>query len=215
MDWIEETGNTREEAIAKALEKIGLSQDEVQIEILEETKKRFGFFGNNMSRIKVSFDEKICQLKEGKTVLKGILDNMGFENKIDGYEKSNVLYLKIDSPQGALIIGRRGETIDAIQYLINHIVNKGSKKKLKIVLDAENYRSKRQIKLEKLAQKLASQVKTTGNPVTVPPMNSHDRRIVHIALQDDREIKTISKGEGQYRKVKISLRNENGRVVEE
>lgn len=215
MESIEETGTTKEEAIAKVLEKIGLNQDEVQVEVLEESKRRFGLFGNNLARVKVCYDEKLCRLKEAKNILKTILDNMGLENQVVGFEKNNVLNLSIGSPQSALIIGRRGQTIDAIQYLINHMINKNAKKKFKVVLDTENYRNKRQNKIENLAHKLASQVKATGASVTVPPMNSHDRRIVHLALQDDYQVKTISKGEGQFRKVKIILRNNHGRSFDE
>lgn len=215
MECIEETGNSKEEAIAKALDKIGLNQDEVEVEILEESKKRFGFFGSNLARVKIHYDEKLYLLKEAKNALKTILDKMGLESRVIGHEKNNIIYLNIGSPQGALIIGRRGQTIDALQYLINHIVNKSTKKKLKVILDTENYRNKRQIKIEKLAYKLASQVKATGTSLSVPPMNSHDRRIVHLALQNDHEIKTISKGEGQFRKVKIILRNNHDKYLDE
>jgi spoIIIJ-associated protein len=102
------------------------------------------------------------------------------------------------------LIGRKGETLDALEYLINKIVHKGAEDKKRIVLDTENYRSRREESLVNLAHRLADKAKKMGRPVTISPMNAHDRRIIHLALQDDKILRTRSTGTGLYRKVVIS-----------
>ncbi|RMF83899.1 MAG: protein jag [Nitrospinota bacterium] len=206
MEWIEEQGKTLDEAVEKALQKIGRSRDEVEVEVLEETKKLFGLFGNSMVRVRVSYNHRKSRLQEAEEVLQNILERMHIEGEVKGTEKDGVIYLSIYSNHGGLLIGKHGQTIDALQYIVNRIVNKYPRERVQVILDTENYKGKREERLRKMAHKLASRAKSTGRPVVLPPMNAHDRRIIHLTLQDDQAIKTMSKGEGALRRVVISPR---------
>ena len=206
MEWVEEEGKTKMEALEKALEKIGLPEDKVKVEVVEENKKKFGLIGSNYIKVKVHFNPSDQVFIHAKSAVEEVLDKMDISYVVETAEREGSVYLNIISPLSALIIGRRGQTIDAFQYLVNRIVSKKMGQRLNIVLDTENYRQKHESKLEKMAQQTAQQVRSTGRPVVLPPMNSHDRRIVHLTLQDDRDIYTGSKGEGYMRKIKISPR---------
>lgn len=203
MESIEEEGRTQEEALEKALERLHVSRSEVQVEVLEENKKLWGLLGGKVVRVRVSYDPGSRRVKQAKEVLQGILDRMDVKGIVQGSLDNGLINLKVDSPQGALLIGRHGQTIDALQYIVNRIVNKDADDKVRVVIDTEDYREKRRDKIRRLAHRLASKVKTTGQPITVAPMNSHDRRIIHLALQDDEAVTTVSQGDGLFRKVKI------------
>jgi len=112
--------------------------------------------------------------------------------------------LNIKGDGSGLLIGRKGQTLDALEYLVNKIVHKGAEDKKRIVVDTENYRSRREESLVKLAQRLADKAKRMGRPVTISPMSAHDRRIIHLALQEDKTLHTWSTGTGLYRKIIIS-----------
>jgi spoIIIJ-associated protein len=112
--------------------------------------------------------------------------------------------LNIRGEEGGLLIGRKGQTLDALEYLVNKMVHKSREGKKRIVVDTENYRTRREESLVKLARRLAEKARQTGRPVTISPLNAHDRRIVHLALKDDRSLRTRSAGAGLYRKVIIS-----------
>jgi len=216
MPWVEEEGRTKEEAIEKALKRIGVPVRNPQIELVHESKGIFGFIGSRMVKVRVSYEiePEASRLTEARQVLERILKEMGIDCTIEAFDRRETFYLNIISEREGLLIGRRGETIDALQYLVNRIVNKHPKEQVNVILDIENYRDRREEKLRRLAQRLASQVKMTGEPLTVPPMNAHDRRIIHITLQDDQDVKTMSTGNGSYRKVVISLRGDSDPVEE-
>jgi spoIIIJ-associated protein len=207
MEWIEEQGKTLDEALEKALQKIGRSREEVQVEVLEETtKKLFGLFGSQMVRIKVSYNHQKSRVQEAEEILRHILQLMQIDGVVKSAKKEGAIYLNIVSPHGGLIIGRHGQTIDALQYLMDRMVNKYPRERVRVIVDTENYQEKRAERVQRLARKLASQVKNTGRAVVVSPMNAHDRRIIHLTLQEDKEIKTTSRGDGLMRKVVISPR---------
>jgi len=203
MEAVEEEGRTVDEAVDKALKRLQLSRGDVKVEVLEEGKKLWGLLGGRSVRVRVSYDASALRVHEARQVLEEILSLMGMEASVEGWLDNGLIYLKAESPQGALLIGRHGQTIDALQYLVNRIVNKDTEDKMRVIVDTENYREKRREKIRHLAHKLAEKVKSTGQPVTVAPMNSHDRRIIHLALQDDSAVTTASHGEGIFRKVRI------------
>jgi spoIIIJ-associated protein len=119
-------------------------------------------------------------------------------------EDSERILLNIKGDGSGLLIGRKGQTLDALEYLVNKIVHKGAEDKKRIVVDTENYRSRREESLVNLAQRLAEKAKRMGRPVTISPMSAHDRRIIHLALQEDKALRTWSTGTGLYRKIIIS-----------
>jgi len=206
MEWMEEEGKTKLEALEKALGKIGLPEEKVKVEVVEENKKRFGFIGSNFVKIRLHYDPKERIISDAQAIVEDILSKMDISCVVEGAERNGNLCLNITSPQSALIIGKRGQTIDALQYLLNRILSKKMGQKVKVLLDTENYRSKHASKIESLAREKADEVRSTGKAVFLAPMNSRDRRIVHLALQNDKDVKTVSKGEGARRKIKISPR---------
>lgn len=139
-----------------------------------------------------------------KKSLNILLEHLQIEYTVEVKKREDQILLNIHCDNENFLIGRRGTTLDAVQYLVNRIANKHAKEKVQVVLDTSDYRSNRKERLQKLALKLSRKVKMTGKPVTVSPMNPHDRRIIHLALQDDPSIKTLSKGSGFMRRITIS-----------
>ena len=133
-----------------------------------------------------------------------LLRLLDFQASVDLEEDSERIHLNIRGDGSGLLIGRKGQTLDALEYLVNKIVHKGAEDKKRIVVDTENYRSRREESLVNLAQRLAEKAKRLGRPVTISPMSAHDRRIIHLALQDDKSLHTWSTGTGLYRKIIIS-----------
>ena len=203
METIEEEGRTTEEAVERALKRLQVPPGDVQVEVLDEGKRLWGLLGSRSVRGRVSYNPSLLRVREAKEALEVILACMDIEATVHGSLDNGLISLKMDSAQGALLIGRHGQTIDALQYIVNRIVNKDAEDKMRVILDTEDYREKRREKIRRLAHRLAARVKNSGQPVTVTPMNSHDRRIIHLALQDDDEVTTVSQGEGIFRKVKI------------
>ncbi len=140
---------------------------------------------------------------KAKEVLDGILLRMGLDFPVHIKETHDTISLRIEGDGSGLLIGKGGQTLDALQYIINKATNKNGKERKRIILDTEDYRMRREKTLIALAEKLGQKAKRTRKPVTVNPMNAHDRRIIHLALQDDKQLMTKSRGEGNYRKIII------------
>jgi len=138
-----------------------------------------------------------------KNALQHIVDLITTDATISVNEKSNRIFFNVEGGNSAILIGKRGQTLEAMQYIIEKIVNKNRKERVGIQVDVEGYLEKRRINLEKAATRLAEKVKRTGKPATIGQMNSHDRRIVHIALKNDSMVRTQSMGEGVLRKLVI------------
>ncbi|MBW2630351.1 MAG: protein jag [Deltaproteobacteria bacterium] len=148
---------------------------------------------------------------EAKVFIEGLLSHIGLDFPVNAEANGNYTVLNIQGDGGGLLIGRSGQTLDAMQYLTNKVLNKNGRARRRITLDTENYRKKKEKNLISLAEKLGGKVKRTEKPVTVNPMNAHDRRTIHIALQDDRDLVTRSRGEGAFRKIVI-LPNKGGKT---
>ena len=200
---IEQEGRTTEEAMELALEKLGVARDEVKVTVLSEGKK--SLFFSKPAKVLVSLKEDHSSTPSG--VLKTILDEMGIECEITSETTDGNIYLTVSTPNAGLLIGRRGRTLNSIQHLLNCIVNRSSLVKRRVIVDAEQYRERREEILVNLANKFASRVKATGQEVVVEPMNPQDRRIIHLALQDDDQIATFSRGDGSFRSVVITAKN--------
>ena len=206
MKSIEITGRTVEEAISNALSELKLDKDKVDIQVLEEGKKGvFGLIGVKLAKVKATV--KRDSIYDAKTFLRDILNNMDLKCEIRAKEENNVIKLNLDGPNMGILIGHRGETLDAIQYLVSLVVNRDHEEEYKrVILDTESYRLKREETLKRLASRLAFKVKTTGKYVKLEPMNPYERRIIHSALQNNDYITTYSEGEEPFRRVVIDLK---------
>lgn len=205
---IEKTGKTVQEAIAAALSELNVSEEDVDIEVIEEgTKGIFGIIGSKVARIKVTVREETnnrCDI--ASDFLYTILNNMEVEADISVSEDEENIVVDINGDDIGIIIGRRGETMDALQYLTSLVVNKEYEDYKRVILNVENYRQKREETLVKLANRLAEKVVKYKKPVTLEPMNPYERRIIHSSLQGHRSVETFSTGEEPKRKVVIALK---------
>ena len=203
--FIEVTGKTEEEAIASALEQLGLSRDEVSVEILERAKSGFLGIGASPAVVRVSYEVVDTQRDKVERYLRGLLDCMGVDAQIEITERSNGgLTANLSGNGMGAVIGRRGETLDAIQHLVNYSVNRGNDKRMHISVDAENYRSKREESLVHLAEKMAAKAVKYKRSMALEPMNSYERHVIHTALQNYEGVSTSSTGTEPNRRVVVS-----------
>lgn len=206
MKIIEMTGKTVDEALKNALNQLNLTEDQVEVEVIQEGSRGFlNLIGNKSAKILVKVKRDYIQ--EGKVFLRNVLDSMGIEAEISFKEENDTININLSGPKMGLIIGYRGETLDSLQYLVSLVVNKGHDIPYKkVVLDTENYRAKREETLRRVAQKTAYKVRKTGRTFKLEPMNPYERRVIHSALQDNEFISTYSEGDEPYRRVVIDIR---------
>jgi len=220
MKSVETEGKTVEEAIHKACEELKVSRENLEVEVLENGSSGFLGLGARNAQIRATVKEAPPAAKEGvdlpadvsnqvaaetaKKTLQDILKLLGIEAGVQLTEEPERIVLNIEGDGSGLLIGRKGQTLDALEYLINKIVHKGAEDKKRIVVDTENYRSRREESLVQLAQRLGDKAKRLGRPVTISPMSAHDRRIIHLALEEDKSLRARSTGTGLYRKIVIS-----------
>ena len=198
-------GRTERDALRKASEDLGVDTSKLKTEVISE-KSRFFSFGNAV-KIRVYVDEVERELtKRVEEFLKGLFQTIGVEVTVQTFEEVDKLYVEIVSESAGLIIGKRGKTLEALQLLMNIVMNRNRKEGKKIILDIENYRDKRESTLTELAHKVAEKVKKTGKPQLLEPMNPFERRIIHMALQRDPLVNTKSEGSGNLKKVKVFLK---------
>lgn len=203
MKVVEKVGKTIDEAIEFGLQEFGVLRDEVTIEVLEEPSKGlFGLIGTRPAKVKLTLKDNPALRAD--RLLKGIFKAMDIPVDVDVKEKEQMLIVNMEGPDLGVLIGRRGETLDSLQYLVNLAVNKNQEQRRKVVLDVEGYRQRREETLQKLAARLADKAKQRGRSVVLEPMNSQERRIIHTALQGRDDIYTFSEGEEPFRKIVIS-----------
>lgn len=199
------TGKTIQEAIENGLKELQVDRDQIETNILEVPQKGlFGLLGNKQAKVEITLKDNVEEL--AKNFLYKILDRMKIEGNIRTEFCENVLKMEVEGKDMGILIGRRGETLDAIQYLISLAVNKGKDQYIRIMLDTKNYRAKREKTLQQLADRLANKVEKDREKITLEPMNPYERRIIHTHLQDHPKVTTHSEGEEPYRKVVIALR---------
>jgi spoIIIJ-associated protein len=206
VEAVEKAGKTIEEAVTLALDDLRINKESAFIEVLEEPSKGlFGFLGVRPAKVRVSV--KITPSLRVKHLLERILKAMDLFVDVEIKEKNNNLLLVNLAGDGlGVLIGRRGETLNALEYLVNLCVNKDQTRKYRVILDVEGYRKRREETLERLALKLAEKVKQKGRNVILEPMNPQERRIIHTVLQGRNDIYTYSEGEEPFRKIVISPR---------
>jgi len=203
---VEKKGKNVDEAIKAALDELGCDIEDVSIEIVEEASKRLlGFMGNKPAVVKVSMREK--PELEARKVVEDLLQRMKIDYQIEKVEWDNgVTRINIVGNDMGLLIGRKGETLNALQFIAGLMLNRKREEKIRIVLDVEDYRKKREQSLESLAIRLSEKVKQSQKNVIMRPMSSQERRIVHTVLQEDPQLVTYSMGEEPNRKVVIALK---------
>lgn len=205
MRTLEITAKTVDEAVETALKELQVELEQVEIEVLEEPSKGFlGIIGSKMARVRITVNEN--PLAMAQEFLNPIIAKLGIQPDVKTNKKDRYYHLSFYGSNLGIMIGHRGETLDALQYLCNLAVNRRLENRVHIILDVENYRQRREETLIRLAHKLSDKAKRTGRRVILEPMNPHERRIIHTALQDDPEIQTFSEGREPYRKVIISVK---------
>jgi spoIIIJ-associated protein len=206
MDWKEITAKTVDEALTNAMLELGTTIDNMEYEIIEkETSGFLGMFGKP-ARIRVRI--KMNTENATKKFLEDVFHAMGITASCESvYDQENsTIEINIDGDEMGVLIGKRGQTLDSLQYLVSLVVNKNSDNYIKVKLDTENYRARRKETLENLAKNIAFKVKRTRKPVSLEPMNPYERRIIHSALQNDKYVETYSEGEEPYRRVVINVK---------
>lgn len=200
---IEKSAKTVDEAVDMALSEINLDRKWVDVEVVEEgSKGLFGIFGSKTAKVRVKAKQNLS-FEKGKDLIRDILDNMGLEANVDLEEVENGVIIKITGKDLGILIGRRGETLESLQYLVGLVVNKHADTYKKVSIDIEGYRDKREDSLIKLAKRLASKARETRKTVTLEPMPASERRIIHSVLQENRSVSTYSSGDEPYRKIII------------
>ncbi len=207
MKKVEKAAKTVEEAVELALKDLNVTREKVEIEVLDEaTKGFFGVFGVKPARVLVTVIEvKPNQFVE--KILADIFKTMDLEVKIDFEIRKEHTIVNLTGEDLGILIGRRGETLDSLQYLVNLSVNRKQENRVRFILDVEGYRKRREETLQNLAHRLADKVRKKRRDVILEPMNPQERRIIHTTLQNENDISTFSEGEEPYRKIVISLKN--------
>ena len=212
MDYIEVTGKTVDDAITNALIQLETTSDQIEYEVIEKGSNGFlGLIGKQDAVIKVR--KKSNLLDDTYEFLNKMFAamNMEVKSEIDYNEETRTMNIDFSGDEMGILIGKRGQTLDSLQYLISLVVNKESDAYIKVKVDTEDYRERRKQTLENLAKNLSYKVKRTRRPVTLEPMNPYERRIIHSALQNDRYVETHSEGDEPYRKVVITLKRRENR----
>ncbi|HHW61986.1 MAG TPA: protein jag [Syntrophomonadaceae bacterium] len=205
---VEKRGKSVDEAIKAALDDLGCEIEDVEVEILEEpTRGILGFIGNKPALVRVTMREK--PEEEAREVVENLLQRMKIDYRIQELVwDDGVVKINVTGNDMGLLIGRKGETLNAVQYIAGLIINRHREKedRIRLVVDVEDYRKKKEESLESLALRLSDKVKRTKKNVVMRPMNSQERRIVHTVLQEDPQVVTYSMGNEPNRKVVISLK---------
>ena len=210
MDMITVTAKNVDEAILQASMQLGVSSDRLQYEVVEKGSAGIlgGLIGAKPAIIRATkietIDEKAADFLHDVFGAMGI--SVDVESRLNEEEKE--LEINLSGDEMGILIGKRGQTLDSLQYLVSLVVNKESEDYLRVKLDTENYRERRKETLETLAKNIAYKVKRTRRSVSLEPMNPYERRIIHSALQNDKYVFTRSEGEEPFRHVVISLKRE-------
>jgi spoIIIJ-associated protein len=217
MEFLEFEGKTTEEAIEQACAHFQLPPESLEIEIISVGSPGLFGIGGRKAKIRVVLSREAGEgeaegegeadtdlLPQAQELLERILELMGEKAKVLGrFDEEDRLSLGIDAEDPGLLIGKQGQTLEALQYLLTKMIAKKARRKVRVFIDIESYRARHQEALTQLAIKSGEKAKKSGKPITLNPMNPPDRRIVHLALQGDKEVKTMSRGEGLYKKVVV------------
>ena len=209
MEFIEVSAKTVNDAITEACQKLSVPSEKLEIEVVSEGSIGFLGIGSKQAVIKVKVkEEKKSVVEVTNEFLTDLFRCMNIAVVIDVKYDENEKSLDIDlsGDDMGVLIGKRGQTLDSIQYLTSLVVNKDAEDYIRVKVDTENYRERRKQTLENLAKNISYKVKRTRRPVSLEPMNPYERRIIHSALQNDKYVTTHSEGEEPYRKVVVTLK---------
>ena len=206
MDFIKISDKTVNDAITEACKRLSVPSDKLEYEVIEEGST--GFLGFNSkpaiikARVKSSIEDK------AKDFLKEVFQamNLTVVVNVKFVEEDNSMEIDLSGDEMGVLIGKRGQTLDSLQYLVSLVVNKEVENYIRVKVDTENYRQRRKETLENLAKNIAYKVKRTKKPVSLEPMNPYERRIIHSALQNDKFVTTHSEGEEPFRRVVVTLK---------
>jgi len=220
MKVIEVSGKTVEDALDAALAELVVSREEVEYVVLEEPSKGlFGFLGGRSAKLRVSVKAEVKEEEPelqkvvnvdpeiaAQDFLKNVFSAMKLKVSIERMTKSDSIVLNLRGDNLGVLIGKHGQTLDALQYLTNLAAHRDSENRIRITLDVEDYRKRREETLIRLAHRLADKVKIRGEKVVLEPMSPQERKIIHMALQNEQRVTTYSEGEEPFRKVVIALK---------
>lgn len=206
MEFIEVTAKTVDDAITESLVKLGTTSDKIEYEVIEKGSNGFLGIGSKMAKIRVRKKSDVEDFI--RDFLKDVFRAMDMEVEItiEKSEDGKNIDVELKGNEMGVLIGKRGQTLDSLQYLTNLAIGKQVNEYVKVKLDTEDYRKRRKETLENLARNIAYKVKRTKRPVSLEPMNPFERRIIHSALQNDRYVSTHSEGEEPYRHVVVTLK---------
>ena len=207
MNYVEKTGKTIEEALESALSELKLPAERVNYQVLEEPSKGlFGLIGGRMARIGVTVKPLEPEAVAREFLLQ-VCESMGLEIEVEQVVRDDHMVFNISGENLGVLIGKHGQTLDALQYLTSLAANRDAEEKIRVILDVEQYRQRRAETLTRLAQRMAGNVKRSGQTIVLEPMTPSERKIIHMALQEDWRVSTYSEGEEPFRKVVIALKN--------
>lgn len=212
MEFMEFTAKTVNDAITEACEKLTVPSDRLEYEVIEEGSSGFLGIGAKPAKIKARIkEEELTVEQKAVNFLKDVFGSMNYAVEIDADydEDEKTLEVNLKGDEMGILIGKRGQTLDSLQYLVSLVVNKGTNDYIRVKVDTENYRERRKETLENLAKNISYKVKRTKHAVSLEPMNPYERRIIHSALQGDRYVTTHSEGEEPYRRVVVTLKRQH------
>lgn len=199
------SGKTVEDAVRSGLAQWGVGEDRVKVTVLEQPSKGlFGLIGTKEAKVELELLPD--GVDEAAAFLREVAAAMGLSVTVEREEDADGVRLNVNGAGLGLLIGRRGQTLDALQYLVNIVANRHSDRHLRIVLDAEQFRERRRQTLEALADRMASKVARTGKEIVLEPMTSQERKIIHSRLQSNPDVKTYSQGDEPNRRIVIAAK---------
>lgn len=201
MKVVEKSGRTVDEAVAAALEELGVPSSRAKVEVLDEGKGGFLGIGSRPALVRVVL--RRSRLERLEAFLQEACGAMEMEVSVQLHEDEEYLRAEVSGKEAGILIGHHGQTLDALQYLSNLVAARAGEEGPRVLLDVEEYRKRREETLTRLATRLADRVKRNGEPTVLEPMSAHERRVIHLALQDDPEVTTSSEGEDPFRRVVI------------
>ena len=206
MEFVEFTAKTVDDAITAACQKFLVTSDRLEYEVMEEGSS--GFLGFNSKRARIRAKVKETLEDKAKAFLDDVFTamNMTVLVEVSFDEEEKVMDIELKGDDMGVLIGKRGQTLDSLQYLVSLVVNRDSDDYIRVKVDTENYRKRRKETLENLAKNIAYKVKRTKRSVSLEPMNPYERRIIHSALQNDKFVTTHSEGEEPFRHVVVTLK---------
>lgn len=209
QEYVEVTAKTVNEAITEACRKFGVTSDRLDYQIVEEGSSGFLGIGSKPAVIKAAVKiEKLSVDELAKNFLRDVFGAMNMEVAVEVRydEEGKMMDIELSGEEMGVLIGKRGQTLDSLQYLVSLVVNKEIDEYVRVKVDTEDYRKRRRETLENLAKNIAYKVKKTRRPVSLEPMNPYERRIIHSALQNDKYISTHSEGDEPFRRVVVTYK---------